>query len=617
MILRFLLISVIVLISFNSTTAEDFVRNLPSEDMQKWLTPERFQNHDAVIILKEQSFLINDKDVFYRGAELRGKSTMRNTITIVKLFNDAAVKRYGSYEHEYHEWFGDEIPNGIEVKVRVLKPDKSIWVMPEDNTQIIVSRRNKSGDPITRKMIFKIPNLAVGDILQIEEHFTEVFVRSYSGLFFYNDKDYILFSNLYLTFPFKEDVEFLSFPESRIGKPTIQQVSKSFGAGKTYFWSVKDLNPIPDEPYSRPFAEQSMLTAFVVKSSDFISLGEWQRTSKNFYEDYLEDDDIDSDEIETLGFSESYKDSIVTWDTVDKLYTALRKNIVLSGFNSLYPSSEDISSIFETKKGDASDVAYIMYKILQQWNQNVNIVWVRDRRDGLFEYSVPSRLWFDRCAVKVVINDHTKYYDFDRSIPYQYELPWFINPIDILTIEEEGFKKERIQKFPNMYDNRFTELHNLTFDDQFGVNDSLVINFTGSAAEDFRGKHYSDENDKIISVVKNDMGKLCLSEYDTVGVNDFFYNKDVNICLSGKSAINVDKIEDKYVFSVKNYNLAGFYEKMYTVLRRSDIVFHSPFEIVMEWNVKIPEGYTILNDNLNKKQFIFTSNMYSYLNFTF
>ncbi|MBN1407622.1 MAG: DUF3857 domain-containing protein [Calditrichaceae bacterium] len=610
--LVFLLI-VFFITGLSYLNAEDFIRNLPKDEMLNWLSPERFQNHDAVIILKEQSVFVNEREIFYRGLELRGKSTMTNKVLIVKLFNDAAVERYGSYEHEYYEWFGDEIPNGIEVKVRVLKPDKSIWVMPDDNAQIIVSRRNKSGDPITRKLLFKIPNLAVGDILQIEEKFTEVFIRSYSGLFFYNDRDLVLYSNLYLTFPFKEEVNFLSFPASQIGEPTIQQVSQSYGSGKTYFWSVRDLNPIPDEPYSRPFAEQSLLTAFVVKSSDHISLGEWQRTVKNFYKDFLEDDEVDPDQFEAIGFSTSYKDSVITWETVDKLYTALRKHIVLSGFNSLYPQSEDINYILETKKGDASDAAYIMYKILQQWRQSVNIVWVRDRREGIFEFSVPSRLWFDRIAVKVVIKDQTRYYDFDRSIPYQYETPWFINPIDVLTIEKEGFKKERIQKFPNMYENRFTESHVLTFDEQFKLSDSLIVNYTGSAAQDFRGEHYAEETDEIVSFINDDIGKTCLSKCDTIVVNDFFYNRDINMRLAGKSAVAVDNIEDKYVFSVKNCNLARFYKKIFAVARRGDIVFHSPFEIIMQWNIKLPEGYSVSKDNLAKKQFLGPANAYSEL----
>ncbi|MEJ2055568.1 MAG: hypothetical protein P8X42_16755 [Calditrichaceae bacterium] len=455
----------------------------------------------------------------------------------------------------------------------------------------------------------------MGDILLIEESFTEVFTRSYSGLFFYNDKDFIMYSNLYLTFPLKEEVEFLSFPESSIGQPKVEQVSKAFGAGKTYFWSVKNLNPIPDEAYSRPFAEQSLLTAFVVKSIGYHKGGEWQNTIKNFYEDYLEDDDVKADKIEDLGFPKNMKDSVITWQDIDQLYTALRKSIVLSGFNSLYPLSEDINSIFETKKGDASDLSYIMYKILQEWNQDVNIVWIRDRRMGRFEFSVPSRLWFDRLGVKVTLNNKSKYYDFDRCIPYQYEMPWFLNPIDIIVIGKDYFKKEHIKQYPRMQDNQSSESHMFTLNDDFLICDSINIQLSGSAAQKFRGKHYTKDSDEIKQSSKNSIEKVCLSKVDTVIINNFFNNKKVNIQLCGQSSVKAENIENNYVISLKNFLLTNFRDDIFSVSRHSDIIFETPFEIIMNWTIKIPEDFKIKSGKLTYQKLQGPANTYSDINY--
>jgi len=66
---------------------------LPNEKMQQVLSTTNFPNRDAVIILQEKSFIIEDSELEYRGTTLTGPSTTISNILIVKLFNEIAVKR--------------------------------------------------------------------------------------------------------------------------------------------------------------------------------------------------------------------------------------------------------------------------------------------------------------------------------------------------------------------------------------------------------------------------------------------------------------------------------------------------------------------------------------------
>jgi hypothetical protein len=598
--MRTVLISVFIFLSLTIGFAEDFIRNLPSQKMLAAVTPEKFPNMDAVIILKEQSFQIKTDEIYYRGITLRGPNIIKNKIIIVKLFNESAVKRYGSFEFQYSEYFGDEIPNGFEAHVRVLKPDGSIWVMPEDNINRIVSRESSSGEPLARKVLFKIPNLAVGDVLQIERLFNRVFSRSSSGIFFYNDRDFVLFSNLYITLPLKEDYKYVGFPEQKIGEPKVEQISRSFGAGKTLFWGLRNLNPIPNETYSLPFADRSMMTAFIVEKVGRKFIGDWNSIAKLFYENYLDEDKISDDKIKELGFTESIVDSGITFDVVDKLYASIRKSFVLDEFNSLYPLSDDINSIFKKSKGDASDLAYIMFRILRKWEQKTNAIWIRDAREGIYEKEAPSTIWFDRMGVLVNINGKEKFYDFDRSIPTKYETPWYLRSREVVVINEEGCSHKKVNIQPFIKDNIYSEIHNLKFDKDFSLQDSIVLSFSGAPAQSYRSRFYDLEEEQIKNIIKKDISKNCLANIDSVSYNNFLDEPSAKFSFKGGSLSKVEKVDIYLTFNLNNQILKSFRNKMFSTIRRSRIGFEGPFQMNLLWEIHIPEGYRLKSGHSNQ-----------------
>lgn len=579
---------------------QEFLRPLPEKIFSDALTSEKYRNADAVVILKEQSYNTSPTSITYQGHLLNDVwSSTYTKILIVKLFNAAAVEKYGSFEYFFREYYqesqyADLFACGFEAKARVLKPDGKVEVMDGDEVKILIHRKNSLGTPLEREALFKVPNLAAGDILQIEYTLTRPFSAYSSDIFYYSEHDPVLFSNLSITLPKDARPEFVSLPEERVGKPKAEQVSKNFGAGESFFWSVKNLAAIPDEAFSLPFEDQSLLTAFFYvhrAPSGRKNKPSWELLAKHFCEDDLSNDKVSTSRIKELGFS-SNEDSI-TIGKVDALYTALRKMIVLDSYNWLYPLSHDIDYIFKQRHGDASDVAYIMYNILQQWDQNVRAVWIRDNRDGTYERSVPSEKWFDRLGVLVTVNGQEKLYDFDRSIPSSYEEPWYLDNTTIAIITKDSCTHRIIQKAHHANDNLMSEQHVFTFGKNNLLRDSIVLDYKGSWSQQLRSSWYSDDEKEIKNSLRSRAKAYCLKDVDTLWHNDFLHEQEVELTFVGASQASADELDALLALRPKNHVLHSLHEKLFSTHRIGHIIFDGPFTVSMTWSIPLPKGFTL------------------------
>ncbi|MBN2000774.1 DUF3857 domain-containing protein [candidate division KSB1 bacterium] len=573
--------------------SENFIRNLPSEQLRKLLTPEKFKNMDAVIVLKENSFQIQESSIEYHGISLIGPRIQKTSALIVKLFNEKAVQRYGTFEFDYRELLGNQIRNPFEARVRILKESGDIWVMPKKQINTIVSREF-DGSPIARKVIFKIPNLSVGDILQIEYSFAENFSLASSGVFYFHDRDFTLFSNLYITLPAKCQTKFTSLPQGKIPDPQITQVSKNWGAGETYFWSLQNLKPIPDESFSTPFTDVSYKTAFIIDRWDNQGESEanWTYKANNFYKNFIKKDNVNEQQLEELGFA-GMEQEPVGRSTTDRLYTALREAVSLYEFNSLYPQSENIKSIFKTGKGDASDMAYIMYSILKKWDQTVKIAWIRDIRQGRFEITIPTAMWFDRLGVLVTIDGEEVLYDFDRSVPVSFQTPWFLKGLNVVVIDESGYEFKTIGTPATIRDNIYKEFHHLELKDDMSIYDNIEFTNKGIGAEEFRENNYGLEENKIIEKLTGMLTPKCLSSVDSVSFNNYKSDTKVDIKCAGHLPLNAIEIDSFMVFKLNNYTFSDFKDKIFSTYRQNDVNLKTPFQVFLTWEVALPNGYKI------------------------
>ncbi len=590
--MKTLVASICFLLTVGTSRGDDFLRNLPDIKFAGSLTSEKLKNFDAVIILKEQSLNSQPTSFIYRGLDLNGLSLTRTKVMIVKLLTEEAVQRYGSVEYGYREWFGDEFKSGIAARARVMKPDGAVMTMPEEDVSIIVTRERSDGTALERKALFKIPNLAPGDVVQYEIIHTEPFVYAPTGIFFYNDRDPVLYSNVYITLPAKWKANFYSLPPDRVGEPKMEQVSAKYGSGETRFWGLKNLNHIPYEPYARPFADQSLLTAFVVEHYEPSGMHmpmDWDILAREFYKHYIDEDEVADRYISALGFSPGEKS--VALETVDRLYGALRKNIFLMERNSVYPVSDDIASVLEKKKGGASDLSYILYRILKKWNQNARPVLIRDKREGMYETTIPSRQWFDRLGVLVTIGDTEQLYDFDRCVAAAYELPWYLQDINVFIVESDKGTHKKITARHAVEKNICSEVHHVTLGTAMRAKDAVVLSYKGSAAMKYRSAWYGMEPTDVRDQARLLASENSLASVDTTMTNKFLEEQEIRIHAVGEASSRLDRIESFITFQPKNHLLREFHKRFSSTSRLNPIFLDEPFKLRMEWNLTIPNGY--------------------------
>ncbi len=577
------------LLTSSSLLGQEWFRALPDPKFCAQLTQEAFPNADGVMVVKDQSLNVHRTEVSYREHELVGLAMTRITVLIAKVLNEAGVRRLGSFEYEYYERFGDEIPSKFMGRARVQKPDGSVITMPESDVSIVVSHQTPGGEPLARKALFKVPDLMVGDVVQLEYVLTEPFVRAYSGIFYYQDRMPVLFSNLAITCQFRDDVRAFSFPPERVGEPKISQIAKTLGSGETWYWTVRNLNAIPDEPHAPPFEDLSVMTAFIADEA-YHKKTDWDKLAKSYWDEYLDKGSVKEARVRELGFAPPT--APVNMDRVDSLYTALRTSIVLNSVNSLFPLVDELDEVFERRGGDASDLAAIFYKILQDWDVDARGVWLRDMRKGAFERTVPTVRWFDRIGVLVRIGEIERLYDFDRAIPSKFSSPWFLKGITAMVVDGEGC---RVLNTPASKPGEtwIRESHDLKFGEQLVLRDSLVTTGVGAPVEEWREDGYELKGTELESYLQRMASAKCIESVEKVLCSPLLDEREVQVVVKGSSKATVAPIDNFLSVRPANQLLRALQEEFMAPGRTNAVVLDEPFALTLEWTIHHPQGYVL------------------------
>ena len=172
--------------SFSFSQESTFRWGFPAlADAQK-ITPANFPDVDAVIILKEQGFTEgpHTKSLF----AIYNETTVSTKAMIVKLFNEKAVETFGSFSYEFPDMRLKEDRHVFTVRARVMKPDGTIQDLPDTSIKRITGISSGHGRALTQRVMYKIPNLAPGDIVQYEYSHGEPWSFKRQVLYFYHDR---------------------------------------------------------------------------------------------------------------------------------------------------------------------------------------------------------------------------------------------------------------------------------------------------------------------------------------------------------------------------------------------------------------------------------------------
>jgi len=587
------LVALLLAVSLAGARGDDFFRKLPDPKLAAQLTPEKYRNMDAVIIVKDQALTINETEFTYKGIDFSGMAMTRTVAYMAKIFNEAGVRDYGSFEFEYPERFGNEMKSGFLCRARVQKPDGEIKTMPGSDVRLIVSEETSDGEPLARKAIFKVPDLAPGDVVQIEYTLTEPLVRALSHIFYYNERVPVLFSNLMITLPADDEIRVFSFPSDRVGEPKVSQISNALGAGQTYSWALRNLNAIPKETYTYPFDDLSLMTAFVVNpkaSNGYRRVVDWNYIGGEYFDDYVDAGSVKSKRIEELGFTGDR--SPLSMGIADSLYTAIRHAIALKRYNSLYPLADDIDEIFTRKRGDASDAAYIFFKILKEWKADVRATWIRDRREGTYEQSVPSAGWFDRMGVLVKIGSEEKFYDFDRAAAAHYETPSYLWGIQVAVVGKKSCEHRAVPPSRTLR-SWVRETHDLALSGTEALYDTLTYACAGAPAEKFRASVYELRGADLRDRARTLASGRCMVDVDTTVMSAVLDDPEVDVSCRGRAQGAVARVDAFLTAKMPNQSLRAFRDELFSAVRINDLVLTDPLTFSISWRLHLPAGYAL------------------------
>ncbi|HTY58798.1 MAG TPA: hypothetical protein VMF59_08260, partial [Bacteroidota bacterium] len=236
--------------------------------------------------------------------------------------------------------------------------------------------------------------------------------------------------------------------------------------------------------------------------------------------------------------------------------------------------------------------AYIFYKILKDWKVDARPAWIRDKRKGTYEPTVPSIQWFNRLGVLVGVGPEEKLYDFDRSVPAHYTVPSYLKGITVPLLGEKSCEHRKLPSpaGPGSY---VRESHDLVFSDTQVLRDSLVYTCNGTPAEEFRSEVYDlkgkELRDHCISVATG----RCLVAADTVLTSAILDDPEIRLTFSGRSKAGVAPVDAFLTVKLPNEALRVFREEIFTAVRYNDFVLIDPLVMSVSWRLHLPPGYVL------------------------
>ncbi len=557
---------------------DGFKASLPTSAMARGLTADMFKNSDAVILLKQQGYAEGPhprKGPF--TVTYMQEYVVTSQVIIAKVFNEAGVKHFGSFEYEYPSF--DGIRQSFRVRARVMKPDSTILVLPDEAITTIAGLTTESGRPVTQKVLFTLGNLAPGDVVQIEYDHTQPFLYLRKVLFYYHDRYPILNSTLTINMDARENVDFLSFPRDKVGEPEVTQRGRTI----SHFWAVKNLSEIPNEPFSRPFADVSYITA-VVNHPPGSDENRWRSLAQEYLRDYIDKGSLPTAFMKQIGLDPALHNP--RWTDIEQAYTALRKFFSLKASNSLFPDAGNIDKVINAREGDASDLAYMTLKIMKRWKVPATPVLIRDKRDGVYETTVPSFFWFDRLAVLVSLEGAERVIDFDRSIPSRFHTPWFLNGITVTALYDTGVAHMYLSSRSSLQDHTSKEFHCVNVVSDTTAVDSVSFRLRGARGDDQRSRWYASKGAELAGAEHAFVKEYVLREVDTSWVNDFLNEPEVALSGKGASRGRLRDVDSFVTFRPRNHLLREFRDRFTDDERSDDIWLEEPFACSLRWIVR-------------------------------
>jgi hypothetical protein len=344
----------------------------------------------------------------------------------VKVLNDAG-RAYGTVR-----LFSSDYYRMKELIARTVLPDGRELSLPDD----AVFNKEYS-DYYGRELTsLAMPEVTPGAIV---EYRYKIFFDSllYPAPWYFQSELPTLHSEYTAEFPrtFGFSYHFLG-PEHRSVEPAVDRSSKSFVA--TYV--LKNLPPVPDEPFSPPFEDQSMRAIFLPRKigstpilQDWASVVGWfQGTPKTGYGLVRRHDGTArSAARKMLGEAASQAEN------AEILFRFVRDEIALRGGLSVQTGDRSCDKILADREGTRAEQAVLLQVMLKAAGIESSLAWAGYRELGKVHQEIPNPAQFDTVLVAAELEGATVFLDpSDPEISFG-RLYHGLEGIDVLLVDRK------------------------------------------------------------------------------------------------------------------------------------------------------------------------------------
>jgi transglutaminase-like putative cysteine protease len=300
---------------------------------------------------------------------------------------------------------------------RTVLPDGRVLPLPKDAT----FRRRTSRSDKTFATSIAFPSVAVGAILDYRYEI-QLGLGFYIEPWYFQEEVPTIYSEIVYEVP--REVVVGSWIQDPM-KTGIQQASTPTGMGGRVVAYGDNLPPIPDEPFSAPYADLAssfMLIPMIVKTSvgPKNMFNGWASTCELYAKDYerarhkTRDAERKGREIAQAVPGGSRRDKALA------LYRFVRDEIETEdSWGVGLPDGSAGDSVLAARRGSAAEKALLLQTLLAAAGIESRAVWVADRKDGLINLKFATPWWFDRVIVAVDLDGQRVFLDpSDRSLGF-------------------------------------------------------------------------------------------------------------------------------------------------------------------------------------------------------
>ena len=601
-----ILLSTILLIALGTISSTEASRIIDDA-----VTPERYPDHDAVVILNRRSHKFQVYLELHTSTRRRiaARTEIRKERRI-KILDEKGFDRFGNFESSTYN--KDVHEYKLEIHI----------ISPEGKKKKVGKKNIKRIETAEKYFMYKVafPGLQVGSIIEIKEEIKSEYPMISGGMDFANDVP-TLRSELRFDVPKGTKTRFSVVPEGAIAEPkprkdgrydvyevTLENIPpytkeifmspENIGNPTIHYhvWMISnaalaaalDINPayIGGKPYTWSWRDISE------RLGDYFDPEFWAEHKKS--DEYRKAIEGDIKKVKNNNFD-------LTDEKMNELLSWFRDEFEAINDDLFYFSSNPEES-FKLRKGGPYELAYVLRYMLYELGIKSSVILVRDADKGLLNRNMPSYSAFTHPLLHIEMMGKEFWLDPFSHFCRVNQLPWQCRGIEGMRLLNAGTGQFTTLSLADAETNCVRNHENAVIDGEGNLTSTTDVTFTGQHLLSLRKNVDEDDPESFKETIKER-----LKEY----YPETFDEQSFEVIEEGN-----DKLKIRYTYSIPAFSdVAGGYmninfsdwfstslsKAFKTDTRKCDIQY--PFLDMECTNVTIqlPEGTTVLESPESKE----------------